>query len=155
MKKEAIDMFTRRKRKIQLVVGLVMFIVGFLIFWNFLQQPITDEQFGLCEKVAQDVAKNLPNRLSNNSFLVDVTDDFRVLVIADENSVSVYAQDFFHRLDGIVAKLKNGTYKFERKNGIFTAIFLSTLCGGSLFFIVGLLIVNKIYGFIKSVPSHH
>lgn len=134
------EALTRQKRKIQkriqIAIGSVTFVVAYLLSWNFLCQPLTDEQFGLCEQVAQDVVKYLPDTVSSSDLYVNVTDDFSVHVTTGKNFVNVTSQGFYHRDDKVVGKLKNDTFIIERKNGIASAIFISILFGIA-FFIIG------------------
>lgn len=86
--------------------------------------------------------------MSSTSIFISVTDDFSVHVITNKTSISIRSQAFYHRADQVVVSLKNDTFIFEQKNGIIPAAFISTLFG-ILLLIIGFLIVNKIYEFIK------
>ena len=62
-------------------VKLAIFIVGFIVSWNFVIIPTSEEQLELCEQIAIDVSKNIPDSLISADFSVQATEDFTVRVM--------------------------------------------------------------------------
>lgn len=154
MKKKVIstkkEFLIRCKKKVKIAVGLVLSVVGFELFFNVFQQPVPDEQFALCEQVAQNIAMNLPSNVTSGNFWIDVTDDFSVHVILKNDSVEVTPSDeYFCCPDTAIVKFNDGALVSERRDGVPVAILVSVLIG-FLCFIAGLLLVNKIYEILNA-----
>lgn len=133
------------KKRIKITVGSILFVFGFFAFFEIFQRPIPDVQFNLCEHVAQVVAENLPTSVKQGDFWMDVTDNFSVKVTLKNDSVEVTPSDnYFYRSDTAIAKFKDGTLVLERRDGTPISIMLSTLFG-FMCFILGLILINKIY----------
>lgn len=54
----------RRKERVKVITGLVLFAVSFLLTLYFLVQPLPDEQFAICEKVAENTAMRLHDNVT-------------------------------------------------------------------------------------------
>lgn len=144
------EIFIRYKKKVRIAVGLVLSVVGFVLFLNVFQQPVPNEQFALCEQVAQNIAMNLPSNITSGTLWIDVTDDFSVHVIFKNDSVEVTPSDeYFCRPDTAIVKFNDGALVPERRDGVDVAILTSVLVG-LLCFIAGLLLVNKIYEILNA-----
>ena len=155
MKKKFISklkkVFTQNnKKRIRIIVGSILFVVGFWLFFEFFQKPISEEQFNLCEQVAQEVSAKLPSNVTSGTFWIDVTDDFSVRVILKNDSVEVTpSNNYFRRPDTAIVKFNDGALVPEREYGTSVAILLSVLFD-LVCFIAGLLLVNKIYEILKA-----
>lgn len=150
MKKEIIvnnakeEFLIRHKKKVKIAVGLVLFVVGFVLSFNFFNQPIPNEQFSLCEQVAQDIAMKLPSNVTSGSLSIDVTDDFSVDVVIKENSVEVTPSYYFALPDTAIAQFNDGALVSKQRDNFPVVILVSVLIG-LVCFIVGSLLVTLQY----------
>lgn len=147
MKKKVVstkkEFLIRRKKKVTIAVGLALFVIGFWLFYNFFQRPIPDEQFALCEQVAQDLAMELPSNVTSGTLWIEVTDDFFVKADLNKDSVKVTpSNNYSYRDDAVVAEFNDGALILERRDGVLAAILVSALVG-LLFFIAELILANK------------
>lgn len=144
MKKETIvgkikEGFTQYKGRIRIATVVIMFVVGFLVFYNLIQQPLTDEQSALCEQVAYEVATKLPDTVTSISFTLQVTDDFSVNVSTIDNNISVKPANSLYFTGRVIAKFQDGTFMPEWESG---PIFLISTLIGFLCSVIGLMIIS-------------
>ena len=110
------------------VVKLVIFIVGFLVSWNFLVVPTTEDQFKLCEQIAVDVRKNMPVSITSGDFFVQVTEDFTAKVNIT-NSIITVSPSRIGSFDCVVVILEDLNSVPERKRETPTVVAVNTMVG--------------------------
>lgn len=124
--------------------------IGAFISWNFLQVPLNDYQFELCERVADEMSKKIPNPIYSGDIYIHVTEDFSVHVdMSGSHKLFSVASTFpLNRGKVVVTELKDGKLLKERKMETGSAVFLSILVG-LLCYIIYKLIIDTIKKRIK------
>lgn len=126
---------------IAIIIAILVacFTIGFLVSWNFLEKPLSNEQFMACEKVAQDVYSQKKN------VIVEVPEDYTVSISATIISVALRSPLYRGK---IFARLKNSELVTERYFETEKAIVNS--CAMGLLFIIAFIFVFIIIVKIKS-----
>lgn len=126
------------------LIIIALIIAGFLVSWFFFNKPLDDEQFKLCEQVAQQTYE------ARDQFLIEEKEGFKVQV--SQTSIEVMLDNYSSR-GKIVAKLQNGEFIMNRDLQTREAI-ISSVLAGFLFVCIGflliLLIANVVY-FMKKL----
>lgn len=137
------------KKGISVAIKLAIFIVGFLVSWHFVFVPMNKDQVELCEQVAIEVRKSLPDSAFSGGFFMRVTEDFYVHVtISSTGSTSVTPTVPFN-CSKVVARLKDGELITSHEMDTVKAVSCNTLIG-LLFSLVYEQIVDTIKKLIKN-----
>lgn len=129
-----IVLFNQLKKVTSVAIAIAIYLVGYLISWNFLQIPLNDTQFELCEQLAIDMSENIPNLIGSSTFCIQVTDDFYAYVNMSSRSIKVFSAHPFH-YGKVVAKLKGGKPIPKREMQYAKRILISSIIGLILFLI--------------------
>ncbi len=118
------------KKIVIVITAIILFISGYLICWNLLEKPMSNEDFKRCEIIAQDVYEQREN------VIVEVPEEFWVKM--DATTITVELSDYFVR-GKVNASLHNGELVFTHNLETADAVIFSMMVG-YLFFAVGALI---------------
>ncbi len=108
--------------KIVVVIFLAMaiFAGGFIFSWFVLEQPLNDDEFAFCERIAQSVYSN------GQQFLTDSQQSVNIII--DATTITVSLTDMTHR-GKVIAELHDGelvmTRNFETGKAIVTSILIA------------------------------
>lgn len=105
---------------ILVVVSISLFIAGFFVSWNFIEKPMSDSQFDMCEQIARDVYEQKGN------VIIEVPEDFSVSITT--TTITVKSADYFVR-GTVDASLCNGKLVIVRNLENYEAISVSVLTG--------------------------
>lgn len=128
------------------ILTSVLFIGGYLVSWNFINEPLNDNQFKLCEQVARDVYAQKEN------VIVEIPENFHVNIT--KTTIIVKLDNNLYR-GKVIAKLQNGKLVTMQDRETSKARF-SSICIGILFVLVPFLIVAgaiTIYKKIKEISG--
>lgn len=111
-------------------IAIALFVGGFLVGWNFMEKPMSDSQFEMCEQIARDVYEQ------KGQVIVEAPEDFSVSMTTTTITVKSAEASVRGKVD---ASLHNGELVMERSLETGEAVFISILMG-ILFFLLGALI---------------
>ena len=103
-----------------LVLVIALFICGYLVSWNFMEKPLNNSQFELCEQVARDVYAQKEN--------VIVESPEEVSVSMTSTTITVQLTNSLYR-GKVNARLQNGELVMTRDMETGEAVFVSILMG--------------------------
>lgn len=109
------------KAAMGIIIAIMLFTSGFLISWNFMQKPLNDSQFKLCEQVVRDVYEQ-----KGADIIVEAPEGYSIVIT--ETTIKVGLKNKFYRGE-VVAKLQNGELVFTRDMKTGGAIFVSIVMG--------------------------
>ncbi|MCI9177733.1 MAG: hypothetical protein HFJ28_04055 [Clostridia bacterium] len=140
------EIYSQHKDAVQIAILIIFaiasFIGGYLVSWNFMEKPLNDSQFKLCEQVARDIYAQ------KRSVIVEVPKNFSVSMTA--TTITVQSANKLYR-GKVIAKLQNSELVMTRDMETREAVFWSILMG-ILFILVAILMfegVCKIYQKVK------
>ena len=113
------------------IIAIAIFSAGFLVCWNFMKKPLSENQFEMCEQIARDVYEQ------KGQVIVEAPEDFSVSI--STTTITVKSANTFFR-GKVLASLQNGELVMTRHLEQGDAIFLSILMG-ILFICVSFLIL--------------
>lgn len=114
------QVYGEHEKAILKVIVIILFIVGYLVSWNFLKKPLSEGQFEQCEQVAREVYEQKGN------VIVEAPDDYYVSI--DTTKITVGLNNSFYR-GKVIARLQDGKLVMTRNMEIGETIFCSILIG--------------------------
>lgn len=141
------EIYSQHKDAIQIAILIILAIAffngGYLVSWNFMEKPLNDRQFELCEQVARDVYA------SKGNVIVEAPEDFSVSMTT--TTITVQSANNLYR-GKVIAKLQNGELVMTRDMGTGEAVFLSILMG-IIFVLVAILIATVACGIYEKIKK--
>lgn len=128
---------------ILVILEIAFFIGGYLVSWNFIEKPLNDSQFELCEQVARDVYAQKGN------VIVEAPEDFSVSMTT--TTITVRSANNQYR-GYVIAKLQNGELVMTRNMETGKAVFFSILMG-MLFVALTIIIFIAAEGIYKKIKK--
>lgn len=116
------------------IIAIALFSAGFFVGWSFMEKPLSENQFELCEQIARDVYEQ------KRQVIVEAPEDFSVNVSTTTITVSS-SYPFFR--GKVLATLQNGELVMTRSLETGDAVFISILMG-ILFVLLAILLVMLI-----------
>lgn len=116
------------------IIAIAIFSAGYFVSWNFIEKPLSENQFEMCEQIARDVYNQKKQQV-----IVEAPEGF--LVSISTTNITVESANPFFR-GKVLASLQNGELVMTRHVEQGEAIFLSILMG-ILFICISILIVQK------------
>lgn len=113
------------------IIAIAIFSAGYFVSWNFMEKPLNENQFEMCEQIARDVYEQ------KQQVIVEAPEDF--LVSISTTTITVESANPFFR-GKVLASLQNGELVMTRYLEQGEAIFFSILMG-VLFICVSILII--------------
>lgn len=129
---------------ILIIFTIALFIGGYLVSWNFMEKPLNDSQFELCEQVARDVYAQKGN------VIVEAPEDFSVSMTT--TTITVQSANNLYSRGKVIAKLQNGELVMMRDIETGEAVCNSILMG-ILFVLVTFLIVAGAYVIYEKIKK--
>lgn len=146
-RKKLKEIYSQHENAIQLAILIILVIAlsigGYLVSWNFMERPLNDSQFELCEQVARDMYAQKGN--------VIVEEPEGLSVSMTTTTITVKSDNTLYR-GKVIAKLQNGELVMTRDMETGKAVYHSILMG-ILFVFVPILIVADAWRIYKKIKK--